>query len=119
MQMITQSRTGTGKSTSWKKNFGKYGLTLIDWFDSKQMQANPDKFQANAVGVKPFEQGKHFTLASVDILSCEENVKLLDVELDLKNSEYDQEIPQPQTADNPMALRGIAAQPSRDTRKTN
>ena len=36
-------------------------------------------------------------------------------------SEYDQEIhvPQSQTADNPMALRGKAAQLSRDTRKTN
>ena len=28
-------------------------------------------------------------------------------------SEYDQEIPQSQTADNPVALRGRAAQPSR------
>ena len=37
----------------------------------------------------------------------------------MKNSEYDQEIPQSQTADNPVALRGRAAQPSRDTRKTN
>ena len=36
-----------------------------------------------------------------------------------KVSEYDQEIPQLQTADNPMALRGRATQPSRDTRKTN
>ena len=34
-------------------------------------------------------------------------------------SEYDQEIPQSQTADNRMAPRGRAAQPSRDTRKTN
>ena len=34
-------------------------------------------------------------------------------------SEYDQEIPQSQTADNPMTPRGRAAQPSRDTRKTN
>ena len=34
-------------------------------------------------------------------------------------SEYDQEIPQSQTADNPMAPRGRAAKPSRDTRKTN
>ena len=33
--------------------------------------------------------------------------------------EYDQEIPQSQTADNHMAPRGRAAQPSRDTRKTN
>ena len=34
-------------------------------------------------------------------------------------SEYDQEIPQSQTADNPMVPRGSAAQPSRDNRKTN
>ena len=34
-------------------------------------------------------------------------------------SEYDQEIPQSQTADNPMAPQGSATQPSRDTRKTN
>ena len=34
-------------------------------------------------------------------------------------SEYDQEIPQSQTADNPVAPRGRAPQPSRDTRKTN
>ena len=34
-------------------------------------------------------------------------------------SEYDQEIPQSQTADNPVAPRGRAAQPSRDPRKTN
>ena len=41
-------------------------------------------------------------------------------EMTLKTvSEYDQEIPQSQTADNPMASRGRAAQPSRDTRKTN
>ena len=31
---------------------------------------------------------------------------------------YDQEIPQSQTADNPVASRGRAAQLSRDTRKT-
>ena len=30
-------------------------------------------------------------------------------------SEYDQEIPQSQTADNPVAPRGRAAQPSQDT----
>ena len=36
-----------------------------------------------------------------------------------KNSEYGQEIPQSQTADNPVAPRGRAAQPSQDTRKTN
>ena len=34
-------------------------------------------------------------------------------------SEYDKEILQSQTADNPVAPRGRAAQPSRNTRKTN
>ena len=34
-------------------------------------------------------------------------------------SEYGQEIPQSLTADKPMTPRGRAAQPSRDTRKTN
>ena len=34
-------------------------------------------------------------------------------------SEYAQEIPQSQIADNPVAPRGRAAQPSQDTRKTN
>ena len=33
-------------------------------------------------------------------------------------SEYDQEIPQSQTADSPVSSLGRAAQPSRDTRKT-
>ena len=32
-------------------------------------------------------------------------------------SDYDQEIPQSQTADNPVTPRGRAAQLSRDTRK--
>ena len=34
-------------------------------------------------------------------------------------SEYDQEIPQSQTADKPMAPRGRTTQQSQDTRKTN
>ena len=34
-------------------------------------------------------------------------------------SEYDQKIPQSQIADNLMAPRGRATQPSRDTKKTN
>ena len=44
---------------------------------------------------------------------------LSNVRLPVKNSEYDQKIPQSQTADKPMAPRGRATQPSRDTRKTN
>ena len=34
-------------------------------------------------------------------------------------SKYDQEIPQSQTADKPVAPRGRATQQPRDTRKTN
>ena len=34
-------------------------------------------------------------------------------------SEYDQKISQSQAADNPLAPRGRAAQPPRDTRETN
>ena len=34
-------------------------------------------------------------------------------------TEYDQEITPSQTADNPVAQRGRAAQQSRDTKKTN
>ena len=34
-------------------------------------------------------------------------------------SEYDQEIPQSQTADDQVAPRGRAAKPPRDTRKTH
>ena len=52
------------------------------------------------------------------------NDRLVDLFLKLTQSakivsEYDQEIPQSQTADNPVAPRGRAAKPSRDTRKTN
>ena len=60
------------------------------------------------------------------ILSDDDSsLNLLQYVSDFKNrlskivNEYDQEIPQSQTADNPVAPRGRAAQPSRDTRKTN
>ena len=39
--------------------------------------------------------------------------------LSKKVSEFDQEIPQSQTADKPMALRGRATHQPQDTRKTN
>ena len=50
------------------------------------------------------------------MIRCICGVKPLDEKI---VSEYDQEIPQSQTADNPVAPRGRAAQPSQDTRKTN
>ena len=47
-----------------------------------------------------------------------QNMIMLHIKLKIV-SEYDQEIPQSQTADSPLAPQGRAAQPSRDTRKTN
>ena len=52
-----------------------------------------------------------------------ENVYMFDTDLSHFSweivCEYDQGIPQSQTADNPIAPRGRATQPSRDTRKKN
>ena len=48
--------------------------------------------------------------------SCKEGIKGIHY---LKNSEYDQKIPHPQTAEKSMAPQGRATQPSTDTRKTN
>ena len=50
------------------------------------------------------------TLHSIQILYFDDILKIV--------IECDQEIPQSQTADNPVAPRGRAAQPSRDTPKT-
>ena len=47
------------------------------------------------------------------------DVFTMDIHVSKTVSEYDQEIPQSQTADNPVAPRGRAAQPSRDSRRTN
>ena len=47
------------------------------------MQANPNKFQAISVGKKTYAEMKNIQIAEVNI-TCEENVKLLGVELDYK-----------------------------------
>ena len=57
---------------------------------------------------KNFEKPVHFRRIKV---RNGDNTKIV--------SEYDQEIPQSQTAEYPVAPREIAAQPSRDGRKTN
>ena len=57
-------------------------------------------FSASASSISPLE-----------IMGTLQNVKIV--------SEYDQEIPQSQTADKPTAPGGRATQQSRDTRKTN
>ncbi|KAK3109165.1 hypothetical protein FSP39_024510 [Pinctada imbricata] len=53
---------------------------LIDWFDINLM-ANPEKFQALAIGKKTFEKKPVFEINNVKI-SCDESVKLLGVEID-------------------------------------
>ena len=54
---------------------------LIDWFEFNCMQANPDKFQAIAVGKKTFSLSPSFNISNTTI-SCEETVKLLGIDLD-------------------------------------
>ena len=56
-------------------------LSLINWFDFNQMQANPEKFQAIAIGKKSHENIKQFNLDSISI-NCEESVKLLGIDID-------------------------------------
>ena len=55
---------------------------------------------------------------TIDILLESSTIKI-DRNCSRMVSESDQEIPQSQFTDNPVAPRGRAAQPSRDTRKTN
>ena len=50
---------------------------------------------------------------------CLENGMIINIDKTKIVSEYDQEIPQSQTADKPMAPGGRATQQSRATRKTN
>ena len=61
----------------------KDSKTLIHWFSDNQMKANPDKFQAIAIGKKTKDQNIKFDLEDNEI-SCEEEVNLLGVTLDFK-----------------------------------
>ena len=56
---------------------------LINWFKINCMQANPDKFQAVAIGKKTFSQKPVFKIESANI-SCDEVVKLLGIDIDYK-----------------------------------
>ena len=60
---------------------------LIDWFFSNQMKANPDKFQAVAVGLKTHKKSPVFKVGNVNI-ETEDVVKLLGVDIDF-NSKFD------------------------------
>ena len=54
---------------------------MIEWFDGNQMQANPGKFQAIAVGQKSSSVINEFNIAGTKI-KCEDQVKLLGIEID-------------------------------------
>jgi len=56
-------------------------LKLIDWFTINQMKANPDKFQALAIGKKTHDKNIVFNLNNNKI-KCEDEVKLLGVTID-------------------------------------
>ena len=57
--------------------------SLIQWFDFKCMQANPEKFQALAVGKKTHEKQPVFKIGDIDI-KCDESVKLLGLDIDVR-----------------------------------
>ena len=54
---------------------------LIDCFSRNRMKANPEKFQAFAMGEKTFEEKPTFKIGETEI-ECEETVKLLGIEID-------------------------------------
>ena len=59
----------------------KESSILIEWFNFNCMQANPDKFQAIAVGKKTYAKEPVFNIESANI-SCDEVVKLLGIDID-------------------------------------
>ena len=56
--------------------------SLISWFAFK-MQANPDKFQAIAIGNKTYKQNIVFDIYGSKI-NCDDEVKLLGITIDFK-----------------------------------
>lgn len=56
---------------------------LIDWFHINKMQANPEKFQAIALGKPTYDKKPSFNIGSAQI-TCEKVVKLLGVDIDYK-----------------------------------
>jgi hypothetical protein len=63
------------------KSLEKKSAILIDWFANNNMKANPDKFQAIAIGKKSKNGDIKFNLDGNEIL-CEIEVKLLGVTID-------------------------------------
>lgn len=55
--------------------------SLIKWFHSNKMQANPEKFQAMAIGKKTMKQNISFNFDDV-VIKPENEIKLLGVDID-------------------------------------
>ena len=64
-------------------NLAEYSLMLIKWFADNHMKANPDKFQAIAVGKRTKDENITFNIDN-NILHCDDHVKLLGVTIDFK-----------------------------------
>ena len=71
-------------------NLAEDSLMLIKWFADNHMKANPDKFQAIAVGKRTKDENITFNLNN--IIHFEDHVKLLSVTIDFKLS-FDLHIP--------------------------
>ena len=57
--------------------------SLISWFSLNKMQANPEKFQAIAIGPKTHSQNITFNLNN-NTIKCDDEVKLLGITIDFK-----------------------------------
>ena len=64
-------------------NLAEDSLMLIKWFADNHMKANPNKFQAIAVGKRTKDENITFILDN-NIIHCEDHVKLLGVNIDFK-----------------------------------
>ena len=65
-------------------------MNLVEWFTPNQMKANPDKFQAVAVGEGTHDEGPTFRIREAEI-QCGETVKLFGVGIDF-NLKFDTQI---------------------------
>ena len=59
----------------------KDSKSFIEWFNLNKMQANPDKFQAMAIGKKTISENISFNFDSV-VIKPDQEIKLLGVDID-------------------------------------
>ena len=90
------------------------GLNTFYWYETLVLDSNVVKAQLLLVRME--KTTECFCYRHQDSSLSEKKIYQFILKI---VSEYNQEIPQSQTADNRMAPRGRATQPSRDTRKTN